>query len=183
MLATGWTALGAETQEGTAAALRAFGLDIPPGPLTPGQGQGVTTAGVDGAAVVGKLLVTVGDNGIVMLPDGQLVVRSVRQFEATEQPFEAASKAALAAQLRSDALADFRTKETRRYLYLYNCSEPFAEAASRILETMFRGVVGYAQTHEIPVSPPEVPLVVILFRTAAEFQKFRRMPEDTVAYY
>ena len=80
-------------------------------------------------------------------------------------------------------MTGFQSKETRRYLYLYNCSELFAEAASRILETMFRGVVGYAQTQEVPVTPPDVPLIVIIFRTAAEFQKFRRMPEDTVAYY
>jgi hypothetical protein len=143
----------------------------------------VATTDANGVPVVGKLRVTVGENRIVMLPDGQLVARPVQQAEPTSQAFEPATKAALAAQLRVSQLSGFQTKETRRYLYVYNCSEPFAEAASRILETMFRGVAGYAQMQELPVVPPEVPLIVIIFRTAAEFQKFRRMPEDTVAYY
>lgn len=143
----------------------------------------MATTDANGVPVVGKLRVTVGENRIVMLPDGQLVARPVQQAEPTSQAFEPATKAALAAQLRVSQLSGFQTKETRRYLYVYNCSEPFAEAASRILETMFRGVAGYAQMQELPVVPPEVPLIVIIFRTAAEFQKFRRMPEDTVAYY
>jgi hypothetical protein len=183
ILAAAWAASGAEVPHETSAALQAFGLDIPPGPLTPAQGQCVMIADADGVPVVGKLLVTVGETGIVMLPDGQLVTRAADRVEPTEQPFEPVTKTAQAAQLRTSQLAGFQAKETRRYLYLYNCSEPFADAASRILETMFRGVVGYAQMQELPVVPPEVPLVVIIFRTAAEFQRFRRMPEDTVAYY
>lgn len=165
------------------AALQAFGFELPPGPLTPGRGACVAVTDDEGLPVVGKLWVTVGEHCIVMLPDGQLVARPAAQAPPTPQAFEPATKAALAAQLRGSQLAGFQAKETRRYLYLYNCSEPFAEAASRILETMLRGVVGYAQVQELPVTPPDVPLVVIIFRTAAEFQKFRPMPEDTVAYY
>jgi hypothetical protein len=182
-LAAGLLAPGADDLNGTGPALQMFGLDIPPGPVTPAQGRLVATADGQGAPVVGKLLVSVGDVRIVMLPDGQLVTRAANRAEPTERPFEPATKAALAEQLRSARLTGFQSKETRRYLYLYNCSELFAEAASRILETMFRGVVGYFQAQEIPVAPPEVPLIVIIFRTAAEFQEFRRMPEDTVAYY
>jgi hypothetical protein len=115
----------------------------------------VATTDANGVPVVGKLRVTVGENRIVMLPDGQLVARPVQQAEPTSQAFEPATKAALAAQLRVSQLSGFQTKETRRYLYVYNCSEPFAEAASRILETMFRGVAGYAQMQELPVVPPE----------------------------
>ena len=37
---------------------------------------------------------------------------------------------------------------------MYNSSELFAEATSRILETMFRGVVGYMQTQKLDVHPP-----------------------------
>lgn len=165
------------------AALQAFGFDFPPGPLTPGQGRCVATSDGNDSPVVGKLLATVGENCLVMLPDGQLVARPAAHAAPTQRAFEPAAKTELAAQLRASQLAGFQAKETRHYLYLYNCSEPFAEAASRILETMLRGVVGFAQVQKLPVAFPEVPLVVILFRTAAEFQKFRRMPEDTVAYY
>ncbi len=183
LLAVGWAASGADEFNEVGSALRMFGLDIAPGPVVPGQGQCVATVDDQGTPVVGKVLVNVGDTRVVLLPDGQLVKRAADGAQPTEQPFEPASKAALADRLRASRLTGFQSKETRHYLYLYNCSELFAEATSRILETMFRGMVGYARAQEIPVAPPEVPLVVIIFRTAAEFQQFRRMPEDTVAYY
>lgn len=172
-----------EFGEQEAALLPALGLDMPPGPIAPAQGQCVATVDADAQPVVGRLLAFVGQTRIVMLPDGQLAARSADQAKPTPHPFEPATKAAVAARLRAASLPGFQSTETRRYLYLYNCSEPFAQAASRILETMFRGVVGYAQVHELTAVVPEVPLVVIIFRTADEFQAFRRMPEDTVAYY
>lgn len=160
-----------------------FGLPLAPGPVTFGRGQCVLTADDQGSPVVAKLWGSTGEQRVVMLPDGQLAVRLASQTQASEKPFEPASKTALADQLRASLVPGFQSKETRHYLYLYNCSEPFAEAASRILETMFRGVVAYAQAQQIEVVQPEGPLVVIIFRTLAEFQKLRRMPEDTVAYY
>lgn len=176
-------AAAAEEPGENGAPWQAWGLQIPPGPVTPGGGQCVLTVDDRGASVVGRLWGIAGEQRVVMLPDGQLVLRPAAQTPNTARPFEPATKTAIADQLRSSLLPGFQSKETRHYLYLYNCSEPFAEAASRILETMFRGVVAYAQTQEIEVAPPQWPLVVIIFRTSAEFQKFRPTPADTVAYY
>jgi hypothetical protein len=39
------------------------------------------------------------------------------------------------------------------------------------------------QTQKLDAQPPELPLVVIVFRTEAEFQRFRPMPADVLAYY
>lgn len=176
-------AAAAETPHGDGAAWQTAGLRLPPGPVTPGGGRCVLTVDDRGSSVVGKLWGVVGEQRVVMLPDGQLVQRPAAQTQNTERPFEPMAKAAVADQLRAALLPGFQSKETRHYLHLYNCSESFAEAASRILETMFRGVVAYAQTQAIEVAPPQWPLVVIILRTAAEFQKLRPMPEDTVAYY
>jgi hypothetical protein len=163
--------------------LRALGLEIPAGPVTHAGGQCVLTRAEGTAEIVAKLYVNVGDQQVLLLPDGQLVTRPANDTPLTERPFQPATKAEIAASLSNSVLQSFQTKETRHYLYLYNASENFAEATSRILETMFRGVLVHAQAQEIDVHAPETPLVVIIFRTADEFQKYRRMPEGTVAYY
>jgi hypothetical protein len=77
----------------------------------------------------------------------------------------------------------FKMKHGNRYLYICNSSDLFLDAASRILETMFRPVVSFAQSQKLEVQPPELPLVVLIFRTEAEFQRYRAMPPGVVAYY
>ena len=182
LLAAVLSAAAADSPE-NATAWQNFGLELSPGPVVPGRDQRVMTTDDQGLPVVGKLWVSVRDQRVVLLPDGQLVARAAAQAEPTDKPFQPATKADVSERLRAAQLPGFQSKETRHYLYLYNCSEAFAEAASRILETMFRGVVTYAQAQQVEVVQPEVPLVVIIFRTASEFQHHRRMPVDTVAYY
>jgi len=162
---------------------REFGLEIPSGPTHGGKGEAIATADDDGKPVVGKLLVDVGDYRIVILPDGRLVARHKRDGAFTERKFEPIEKDALAQRLLKTEFAGFKTNQTRRYLYLYNTSEEFALATSRILETMFPGVVNYAKAQKIEVAEPEVPLVVVMFRTQGEFQQYQRMPVGVVAYY
>ncbi|HAY82969.1 MAG TPA: hypothetical protein DCY79_24435 [Planctomycetaceae bacterium] len=161
---------------------RVFGLDAEIRSVTPGRGERVVTAGTDGSSTVGLVHVDLGGDKIVMLPDGRLVARSAADCKPTERPFEAADKERLAADLLRD-LPGFKTQETRRYLYVYNTSEEFALATSRILETMFPGVVAHAESQRIEVSKPQVPLVAIMFRNERDFQNYRRMPEGIVAYY
>jgi len=163
--------------------LRSFGLDIPPGPITQGDGRRVLIQDAPGTAIPARVHVDVGQNRIVLLPDGRLVVRAVADSPLTEQPFLPASKDAIARDLTACALQGFQVKKTRHYLYLYDSSEGFAEIASRILETMYLGIVKYAHAQKIEVHSPEIPLVVIIFRTSGEFQKYAKMPESVLAYY
>ncbi|MEX0819330.1 MAG: DUF1570 domain-containing protein [Pirellulaceae bacterium] len=162
---------------------REFGLDIPSGPIHQRQGEAVATADDDGHPTIAKLHVDVGDYRIVMLPDGLLTARHKRDAAVTERKFVPIEKDALAQRLLKTELPDFKTKQTRRYLYLYNTSEEFALATSRILETMFPGVANYAKAQKIEIVEPEVPLVVVMFRTEEEFQRYQRMPAGVVAYY
>ncbi|MCH7729153.1 MAG: DUF1570 domain-containing protein [Planctomycetes bacterium] len=162
---------------------RQLGFNIPPGPIQAGEGRRVVTPDESGQMVVGRVHVQVGKNQIVMLPDGKLVVRGAGKFEPTERPFKAATKDAIAKELLAGRFNDFHTKQTGRYLFVYNTSKAFADTASIILETMVKGVVLHAKAMRVDVHEPTVPLVVIMFRTEAEFQKFRRMPAGVVAYY
>ncbi|MEO8496083.1 MAG: DUF1570 domain-containing protein [Planctomycetota bacterium] len=162
---------------------REFGLEIPPGAIHKGNGETVATADDDGQPVVAKLLVEVGEYRIVILPDGRLAARQKRDATVTERKFEPIEKDALAERLLKTEFASFKTNQTRRYLYLYNTSEEFALATSRIMETMFPGIVNYAKAQKIEVAEPDVPLVVVMFRTEDEFQQYQRMPTGVVAYY
>jgi hypothetical protein len=162
---------------------RAFGFDIPSGRLVPGDGRRVVTLDDRGQEVVGRVHVEVAGAYIVMLPDGRLVARTKGEARPDGKAFVPATMDQIARQLTSSALRDFRVKKGRRYLFVYNCSETFAEGTSRIMETMFPGMISYLRTLGLEPAEPEVPLVVIMFRTKDEFQKFQQVPAGMVAYY
>ena len=162
---------------------RELGFDLPKGEVRRGKGERVQTADEHGQSVIGRLHVAVGDAAIVMLPDGQLVVRKAGGFTPTERPFEPAEMPDLAAHLIADEFKGFKTKSTRHYIYVYNTSDEFQLATSRILETMLPGIKGYAEQQKIEVTEPVVPLVVVMFKTEEEFKAHSRLPEGVVAYY
>ena len=137
----------------------------------------------DGKPVVGIVHVEVGNRFVVLMPNGQLI--SVKSSEATltDRPFVAATKQEIADELTSGRFQGFRTRTTKRYLYVYNTSEAFATATSRIMETMYPGLFNYCRRQKIPVEDPRFPLVVVMFRTQDEFDKYREMPPGLVAYY
>ena len=161
---------------------RAYGLDLPAGSIAPGDGLTVSTADTDGKPTVGRIHVRVGSSAVVLLPDGQLVGRSAGTFVPTDRPFEAITQDDLEKRLAAE-FPTFKIGRTKHFISAYDTSEEFALATSRILETMLQGVKGYAEVQKIPVRAPEVPLVVVMFKTEAEFQKHRRMPDGVIAYY
>lgn len=160
-----------------------FSLDIPDGKPRPGMGRCVTCRTRDGHEVVGRVLCDVGTSRVVMLPNGRLMSLREGESSATDRSFVPATMEEVAGELLEGQFAGFRTRHTRRYLHVYNTSDLFFTAASRILETMFPGVFGYSKSQKIEVHEPEVPLVVIMFRTEQEFQAFQSMPRGVVAYY
>jgi hypothetical protein len=125
----------------------------------------------------------VGANALVLLPDGQIVPRKKGEFSPTDRKFEPADKKVLGEKLLREEFPGFKTKQTNHYLYIYNTSEEFALATSRILETMLPGVILHGKAMQIEVREPTLPLVVIMFQSEAEFQKYQRMPPGVVAYY
>lgn len=161
---------------------REFGINLPPGLLTPGQDRAVTTDDQRGEPTVGKILVRIGEGAIVFLPSGQLAGRAASRFAPTERRFEPLTKEQVQAQL-TEEFPRFKTKSTNHYLYAYNSSEECFLGTSRILETMLPGVKAYVDSNKIRTRDPEFPLVAVMFKTESEFQRYRRMPEGVVAYY
>ena len=161
---------------------RLYGLELAPGPLRPTKGEVAATVDETGSPVMARIHVRVGDGAVVLLPDGQLVARKSGQFTNTDRPFVPITREALLDRLAAE-FPGFKTKKTNHYLYVYDTSDEFALATSRILETMLPGVKGYAEINKLEVHSPEVPLVVVMFKTEEDFQKHRRLPEGVVAYY
>ncbi|MEX2176546.1 MAG: DUF1570 domain-containing protein, partial [Pirellulaceae bacterium] len=161
---------------------KASGIDLLPGVLGPGDRQAVATTDNAGQPVIGRIHARVGEGAVVLLPDGQLVGRSSDGFLPTDRPFVPVEKDVLARRLAVE-FAGFKTKQTNHYVYVFDTSDEFALTASRILETMLSGVKAYGESQRIEVAEPEVPLVVVMFRTEEEFQKHSRFPDGVVAYY
>lgn len=132
--------------------------------------------------VVAMVYLEIGDHYIVMLPDGALQSLPQRETTPTDRPFEAMDKDDLAEQLKQE-FQGFKTRETRRYLSVYNTDDAFCERKLAILETMYPLLVSFLKRQKLDVTKPDTPLIVVMFRTKDEFLKYREMPESLMAYY
>ncbi|WP_425618532.1 DUF1570 domain-containing protein [Anatilimnocola sp. NA78] len=162
---------------------RDMGIDLPSGPIRKGKGETVTTLDASSQPVVAQGYVTIGDNAMLLLPDGQLVPRKKGEFSPSDRKFEPIDRKVLGERLIRDEFPGFKTKQTNHYVYVYNTTDGFAQATSRILETMLPGVILHGRAQQIDVKEPTLPMVVVMFSTQEEFQKHKRMPPGVVAYY
>ncbi len=182
LLQVGSTALASDPifPQATSAEL---GLRLPAAPPIAGGGRRVLALGRGDQPQVAEVYLEVGDHYCLLLPDGSLVALPIEQTTPTDRPFEPLDKKQLAQQLTAERFAGFHTRTTRRYLYVYNTSDAFATATSRILETMYPALFNYCRKQRLHVEDPRFPLVVIMFRTQEEFEKYREVPPGLVAYY
>lgn len=160
-----------------------FGLIVPDTEPKSADGRLVLVKSPADELVVARVLVEVGDFLVVILPDGRLLSLPARDATPTDRKFEPVTMDALGKSLTEKSFAGFKTRSTKRYLYVYNTSEPFCKATSTILETMYPALFAYCKRQKMPVRDPDVPLVVIMFRTQEEFDRFHPMPDGVVAYY
>ncbi|MDX1944527.1 MAG: DUF1570 domain-containing protein [Pirellulaceae bacterium] len=164
---------------------RPFGFDLAPGALRAGKGEIVTTSDAAGQPAMGRIHARIGEGAVILLPDGQLVARPAGQFAPSDRPFQPLDKDALKARLLEE-FPGFKVAHTGHYVYVYDSSEEFALATSRILETMLSdktGLKAFAENQKLTVHEPATLLVAVMFRTDEEFQRYRRMPDGVVAYY
>lgn len=159
-----------------------LGLEIPDGPVRPGLGRRVLVIDDAGNEIVAKVHVYAGDRSIVMLPDGRLSSVPTKSTQETEKPFKPQTQDELLTELEA-RFKGFKTRKTRRYIYVYNTSTIFANGTSAILESMYPGVWTYLRRSKVEVQEPEVPLAVIMFKTQEQFNQYRQMPDGVVAYY
>lgn len=163
--------------------IRGYGIDIPPGEVTRGNEAVVRTRDRFGKQVLARVHVNVGNNRIVLLPDGQLVARHQRETTLVDETVKQADMLQLGKNLIEHEFPGFRVKRTVHYIYIYNTSESFATATSKILEMMTPGIIGYMKNLGLEVHQPVVPLVVVMFKTEEEFRRYREIPDGMIAYY
>jgi hypothetical protein len=160
-----------------------LGAALANGPALSGDGRRVLVKDESGRLVVAKVHVKVDDRIAVLLPDGQLLWLPEREATATTRPFSPLKKDELITRLTDEEFPGFKKGTTKRYIYIYNTSDAFYEATHSILETMYPKLVSFCERQGLSVDEPELPMVVLMFRTETEFQQYRRMPSGVVAYY
>ena len=160
---------------------RQYGIDLPAGSIQPSNRETVTTDDEDGKPAVGRIHLRIGDGAVILLPDGRLISRPAGRFASTERPFTPLSKEQVSSQLAAE-FPGFKTKKAiNHYVYVYDTSDEFILGASRILETMLPDVKNYVEQIKLKVQNPEFPLVVVMFRTQRDFQRYRRKQGGVVA--
>ncbi len=161
-----------------------LGIELPDGDVVPYASENVWTDDEEGRGCVARVYVKVGDNFVVMLPDGQLVGRLADKVQPTERPFEPMNQAALSKSLLDDPrLRGFQTHETDHFVFIYNTTPEFARVTAKVMETMLEGVMEYCTEQGIRVHEPEVMLPVIMFHTDRQYQAFQPVPAGIFAYY
>jgi hypothetical protein len=173
----------ASSQDFPQASAEDLGLRLPRAEAIAGEGRRVIVEDEVGQPVVGLVHVEVGDKFVAFLPSGRLITTAKDHAIATDRDFEPATKELLIERFRESAFRNFQTKTTRRYLYVYNCTQPFVDGTSRILETMYPGLVRWCKNNGLEPNDPRFPMVVLIFATEHEFQTYRPMPDGVVAYY
>lgn len=164
--------------------IESYGFKIPQAEVSYPSDMRVRTLDQYGEAIVGKVHCKVGENYIVMLPDGQLVDRLAKDATVTDARFVAEKPRDLAEKLTAAGpLKGFNVKISGHYVFIYNTTEPFLQVTDRILKTMYQGVKNHAKRQKIDVSDPDVPLVVIMFHKEAQFQAYKALPRGVLAYY
>lgn len=160
-----------------------FGINLPAGEVKWSSRQVNAYVKTPTGQTIARVHVKVGENFIVIMPDGRLVGKTAAEVKFTDKPVEWATPDALASQTASGPLKNFRVIKKKTHVFVYNTSERMAEVTSRVMDSMTRGLIRYMKIMGLEPHEPEVPLVVVMFKTQAQFQAYKRMPPGVVAYY
>lgn len=158
--------------------------DIPTsGKVAQGSGRRVVANDEHGQPVVAIVHCQVDDKLIVMLPSGRLMTVPATATTETERPFKPLTCETLLAQLQAGRFKGYKTAVTKRYGFVYDCSDYFIQTVQDILESSHEGVLKTLVDWDLAVTEPAVPLVVLVFKDRAKFNEFRQMPDGLLAYY
>ena len=172
-----------QAAEGTISTRLGFGFS--PGQVSYPTNLTVSTRDLDGSQAIAKVHLRIDDSFVLLFPDGQLASQPVASTASTPKPFVAVDKQVLARKVLSSLPSEngWKTRSTRHYLFVYNTTAEFALATSRILETMLPGIRKFAENQKIPIHDPVVPMVLLMFATEHEFQRYRPVARGVRAYY
>jgi hypothetical protein len=119
---------------------------------------------------------------VVLLPDGQLASPDA-DCPQTDDSFRPATFDEVGQALKEGPFRDFQVEKTDHFLVVYECSESFAVASARLLESLYKGLSRTLACHGLPVHEPEFPLVAVIFRDELSFRRYRPVSADIQAYY
>ncbi len=157
---------------------------LPPGiRARPAHGERVLVPTIDGKEQIAKLYCSLDPYSMVMLPSSELKVIESSKIKPTTGPFVPAIQDEIIDSLKASGFSKFKFDQGTYYLYVHDCSEAYFAHARSILESMLPGVVGSLKSWGIPVTRPEVPLVVIIVSSRAAYDAILPMPKEVVAYY
>ena len=142
----------------------------------------VQTTDESGRPAIGRVYVRAADLSVVFLPDGQLVQRKRHELSPTSRPFRVIRTTELIDRLKAE-FPGMEVRAASHYVLVSNTSATFRDVTQRILTTMHAGIRRYFKKQKIATHSPEFPLVVVMFRTRAEFDRHRRMAPEIAAYY
>ncbi|MEQ8790278.1 MAG: DUF1570 domain-containing protein [Pirellulaceae bacterium] len=161
------------------------GLVVPAVEPKSGDGRRVLLKDSHGEVVVGKIYLDMVQRYVVLLPDGRMTSVKIEETTPTERPFQPYSKDELARRLTEadGPFPGFKSRSTARYVYVYNTSEGFSTATSRILETMYSPLVAWCKRAGLEVQEPETPMVVVMFANKEQLHHYWEGPEGMLAFY
>ncbi len=144
--------------------------------------------------LVGRVLVQAADGGLLLEEPGG----RIRQFapaaligqQLTSQPFVPHAAAALSAELKQQAGAEFQCISTDHYVICSDGNPIFAEMCGRLLETVHdRFFEFFRGSHSITLRPLQGHLPVMVFSSVEDYRRFAadQHPDvdfaDTPGYY
>lgn len=160
------------------------GVRVPAGKTKPGNGRRMVVHDEwADKSVVGRALLTGSSGSILELPSGRLQFARTADLQATDRPFEPTDKRELGELLVDKFFQRFKIKTSKHYVYVYNSSDNFQMGTQAILESMLDGVVANFKKLGFDVHEPKVPLIVLMFRTEAEYRKHFDPTTGWLAFY
>jgi Protein of unknown function (DUF1570) len=159
-------------------------LQIPAGTeAKPGHGTTLELRLPSGKSQVVRLHADLGVELLVMLPTGELALVPRNQTTPTTTPFTPANEDAMKRSLVAAGFGNFKMVSAPPYLFVYASSEGFYLHTRSILESMYPGVKATLESWGLKVAEPEVPLVVVIMPSRAEFDAYDKTSPDVSAYY
>jgi hypothetical protein len=134
-----------------------------------------------GKCVVARFHGTDGDKTAVIMPDGQLGFAN--RLVPTDEPFRPLTPDQLETVLRDGPYAEYNLMKTDHYLIFYKSSLAFAQSSGRLLDDLYKGLIGAFRRNGFPVHDLEFPLVAVIFATESDFRAHKQVDPQVQAYY
>jgi hypothetical protein len=160
------------------------GVRLPTGETRPGDGKPMLVHDEwSDETVVGKLVLSSRLGAVLEMPSGRLQYARKADLQATDRPFVPADRKELGRLLVKRFFPGFKVKTSKHYLFVYNSTDNFQKGTQAILESLLTGVLSRFKKLDFDVHEPHVPLIVLMFRTEAEYRKHFNPTTGWTAFY